>query len=199
MKVTRAIGEVLQVFNEPSTIDVLVHHRDTRPLDPHDPADPQHAFVLLLWRSAGLQSTALSPPGVADLPTYVADVLKAEGVFPPAAPGALPPAPTGWNLAPTTAGRALHDLDVRLDARMPRAVPIDVDLSAPSVPGGPGIPDGHRVLFLAIVGSTVDHCGLGPGGAAPVLPPSPATPTITDLVRGWPYAAMRLVRASRRP
>jgi hypothetical protein len=194
------VGEVLQVFNERSTVDVLVHHRDTRPLDPADP-DPtnrNHAVVLLLWRSAGLQSTVLGPPAtaVAAIPTYVRDVLRAEGLLPPFAVGALPSVPTGWILAPTSTGRALHKLDVRLDARMPRAVSIDVDLSPPASSGSPGVPDGHRVLFLAIAGSTVDPCGNAAGGVPASLP---ASPTLDDLVRGWPYAAMRLVRANRRP
>jgi hypothetical protein len=75
-------------------------------------------------------------------------------------------------------------LPVGVDARMPRAVPIDVDLS--------DITTGHSVLFLAIVGSTVDPCSEAPVGL-------PATPRPADLARGWPYAALRLVRVSARP
>jgi hypothetical protein len=170
---------VQQLFNEPSTVDVLIHHRDTRPLNASD------AFVLLLWRQAASQPGALTPTTIAGISAYVASVLTAEAVTAPM-PSALPADPPGWTFAPNAAGRALHTLNVKLDARMPRGVSIDVDLSAP------GVPNLHRVLFLAIVGSKVDPCSIPPVGM-------PATPTMDDLVRRWPYAAMRLIRVSARP
>jgi hypothetical protein len=67
---------------------------------------------------------------------------------------------------------------------MPRAVSIDVDLT--------GIPDNHFVLFLAIAGSTVDPC-TAPAQALP------AAPTVRQVIRRWPYAALRLVQVTRRP
>jgi len=76
---------------------------------------------------------------------------------------------------------ALNALSVALDARLPRAVPIDVDLSA--------VPVNNRVLFLAIGGSSVDPCTAPPVGL-------PANPTVVDLVKCWPYAALRMVRLS---
>jgi hypothetical protein len=74
-------------------------------------------------------------------------------------------------------------LPVTLDARMPRAVPIDVNLS--------DVKAGSFVMFLAIAGSSVDPCTEAPVGL-------PGTPTPADLVRGWPYAALRLVQVSVR-
>lgn len=168
---------VQQLFNEPSTVDVLIHHRDTRPLNAGD------AFALLLWRHAASQPGALTPATIAGIPAYVASVLAAEAVT-TAVSGPLPAVPPGWTLAPDPLGRALHKLDVKLDARMPRGVSIDVDLSSP------GVPNLRRVLFLAVVGSRVDPC--------PALA-GPAPSTMEDLVRRWPYAAMRLIRVSARP
>ena len=65
---------------------------------------------------------------------------------------------------------------------MPRAVPIDIDLS--------GVTAGHFVLFVALAGSTVDPFTGASAGAIN---------TVTDLVRGWPHAAARLVRVFPRP
>ena len=70
-----------------------------------------------------------------------------------------------------------------LDARLPRAVPIDVDLG--------GVDEFHRVLLLAIAGSDGDRCAADPVGLA-------AGATVSDLVQRWPYAAIRLVTVSPR-
>ncbi len=160
--------DVAHVFAEWSTVDVLVHHRDVRPLPAGD------AFVLLLWRHATSRS-ALLATDVSAIPAYVAAVLG---------PGPVPPAPAGWDRAETTAGSPRIPLPSALDARMPRAVPVDVNLSTAQ--------PNDFYLFLAIAGSGVDPCGLAPVG----LPP---TPTPADLARGWPYAALRLVRILARP
>jgi hypothetical protein len=161
----RVVSSSWQVFAEPSTVDVLVHHRDTRALAAND------AWVVLLWRSDP-SSTALLSANLATLPALAASLLTAT----PAA------TPAGWNLATTGAGLAVHRLPVPLDARLPRAVSIDVDLS--------GVPAFHRVLLVAVTGSSVD----------PLLqPPAGAPATVTDLVRAWPYAAMRLLRVVPRP
>ncbi|WP_328994356.1 hypothetical protein OG394_07940 [Kribbella sp. NBC_01245] len=132
--VPRTLLDVQQVFKEPSTVDVLIHHRDT---------SPTAAFALLLWRSSASPSTLLNTD-VTNLPAYVASVLAA---------GPVPSVPTGWDRPP---GPARIPLSVPVDARMPRAVPIDVDLST--------IPTGHFVLFLAIAGSTADLCTAPPVG-----------------------------------
>jgi len=157
---------VAEAFNEPSTVDVLIHHRDTRPLAVND------AFAILLWRTDAAIGPMLSPD-ISPLLPYVASAI---------AGGPVPAAPAGWNRVLAPAGGVLHRLPAALDARMPRAVSIDVDLSA--------VPDNHHVLFVAVAGSSVDPC-----------PPPvglPATPTITDLVTRWPYAAVRVVKLSKR-
>ncbi len=161
----RTVGDVWHVFREPCTVDVLLHHRDSRPLPPDD------AFAILLWRSAA-SASALLGASVTGVPAFVASLL---GTTPLAVPG-------GWTLAGPGGGASVHRLPTSLDARMPRAVPIDVDLS--------GVPSGHRVLFLAIVGSGTDAFT-----AAPVGAPT----TASALVRAWPYAALRMVRAYPRP
>ena len=157
---------VWSVFAEPCTVDVLLHHRDSRPVPSGS------AFAILLWMTAPDEATLLG----ADASTVVAYVTTVAGGLP------LAP-PAGWTLASPGGGAALNALPVDLDARLPRAVPIDVDLGA--------VPANNRVLFLAIGGSSVDPC------TAPAVG-LPANPTVVDLVRSWPYAALRMVRVSHR-
>jgi hypothetical protein len=157
---------VVQVFREPSRVDVLIHHRDTIVL----PAGS--AFAILLWRFGPSEATLLATD-VSPIPGYVTTVLGG---------GPVPPVPAGWRRE-LVAGSPRIPLPVPLDARMPRAVPIDVDLSV--------VPDGESVLFLAITGSTADPCSVPPAGL-------PATPRPADLVRRWPYAALRLARVDAR-
>ncbi|MGZ8456363.1 MAG: hypothetical protein ACXWZ4_07165 [Gemmatirosa sp.] len=154
------IGDTWHVFSERSMVDVLIHHRDTRPLNAND------AFATLLWRS-GPSASALLASAVGTLPAYVASLLTATPLATPA----------GWILGGPGAGVALHRLGVALDARLPRAVPIEVDVST--------VASGHHVLFLAIVGSSADPF---------TTPPVGAPTTVSALVRAWPYAAMRMVR-----
>ncbi len=158
--------DVWSVFAEPCTVDVLLHHRDSRPVPSGS------AFAILLWMSAPAEATLLG----ADASTIAAYAATVAGGLPQA-----PPA--GWTLASPGGGAALNALPVDLDARLPRAVPIDVDLSA--------VPVNDRVLFLAIGGSNVDPCTAPPVGL-------PANPTVVDLVRCWPYAALRMVRVTHR-
>lgn len=157
----RTLSDVSQIYNEPSTVEVLIHHRDTRALPTND------AFAALLWQDAASAAT-LTGANLAGLPAFAASLLT----------GAPAPTPAGWKLA----GAALNTLPVALDARLPRAVSVDVDLS--------GVKAGHRVLFVAIVGSSADQLTTVPVGA-PV--------TVTDMVKAWPNAAMRLVRVWKRP
>ena len=161
------VNDAWSVYREQCTVDVLLHHRDTRTLDPADPIRPEHAFAMLLWQS-GPSRPALLATNLAALPVFAAGL---------AGGGPLGPVPGGWNIATDGAGSALHALPVRLDARVPRAVSIDVNLA--------NITAGHFVLFMAVAGSTVDPC------TAPTVAP---INTIAGLVRGWPHAAARLVR-----
>ncbi|HEU4426500.1 MAG TPA: hypothetical protein VFR67_28505 [Pilimelia sp.] len=163
----RALGVgLIQLYNEPSTIDVLIHHRDTRPLAANN------AFAILLWRSAASQATLES-----------FDVGPARPYAASAALGAVPGAPgAGWNRV-LRGGSPLLRLPVPLDARMPRAVSVDVDFS--------GVAAGQHVLIMAFVGSSVDLCVAPPVGL-------PANPTLADLTCGWPYAAARIIRVEAR-
>ena len=156
------------VFREPSTVDILLHHRDSRPVQ------PPGAFAVLLWRSAAT-AAALLATGFADLPPFLAAVALA-GVGAPA-----PASPAGWNVATTAGGSAMRTLPVMLDARLPRAVSIDVDLST--------VTNGQRVLLLALVGSGADD---------PVTAPAGAPANVADLVQAWPNAALRIVKVVNR-
>jgi hypothetical protein len=163
--------DVAQVYREKNTVDVQIHHRDTRPVA------AGHSFAVLMFREDASDATLLASDMTA-FPAYLRSVLAADN-----AGTALPAAPAGWTIV-TTGGPGLHRLTVRLDARMPRAVPIDVDLS--------GVTDGHFVLFLAFVGSDADPYTTVPVGL-------PATPNVSDLVTRWSPAAARLVKVARRP
>ena len=154
-----------RVHKEPVTVDVLVHHRDTRPLAVND------AFAIVLWRSSAGQAAALGHD-VSGFVPFAQSLLT----------GAPQADPAGWNVAVDGAGSRVHRLGHVLDARLPKAIPVDIDLSA--------VPDWHRVLVVAIVGSSVDALTTAP------------TAAVTDpasLVRQWPHAAMRLVQVVPRP
>ena len=168
----RVIGNIWTVYREPSTVDVLVHHRDGREVAAGG------AFVVLMWRSGATPAAlmALSPLNVA---TYLTSVVAG-------APGAVP---GGWSVATGTGGVARRVLSVPLEGRMPRGTSIDVDLSAVAV--------GQHVLFLAFVCSTADDLPLQPPSMSTVANVPPAS--ITDLVRCWPYAAARVVSIQSRP
>lgn len=150
------------VFSEPSTVDVLLHHRDTRPVAAGS------SYAMLLWRTAGSDVDLLDSPAAG-----IVDWARA------AVSGGNPAAPAGWQIG----GAHRNPLSVPLEARLPRAVPIDVDLT--------GLARFARVLFLGIGGSGTDPCTAAPVGM-------PAGATVSDLVRRWPHAAMRLVTVSPR-
>jgi hypothetical protein len=157
---SRASHEVL--YRGPSTVDVLIHHRDTQPLAAND------AFAILLWRSAATQA-ALETFDVGPTRAYAVSCAIRSAPGPPGA---------GWNQV-LSGGSPLLRLPVPLDARMPRAVSVDVDFTC--------VATGQYILIMAFVGSSVDPC------AAPVADNMPANPTtIADLTRYWPCAAGRI-------
>ncbi len=158
-------GNIWMVYHERSTVDVLLHHRDTRPV----PAD--EAFAMLLWR-ADRGGARLAATDCSSIPDYARSLLTGS-------PGS---APDGWNVALAADGTPLHRLPVALAARMPRAVSIDVDLSA--------VPTGHRVMLLALAGSTADPFA---------APTAGAIDRVDRFVRRWPHAAARLISCWRRP
>lgn len=160
------------VFAEPSTVEVLVHHRDTRPLT------PGQAHALLLWRSDPVPANLLGL-AAADLVTYL-------GKY--ATETTVQAAPAGWKIAGPAVGTAVASLGLPLDARIPRAVSFDVDLSLPNVSAN------DYVLLVAVAWSDLDRIA-----QAPALPTAPPTPTVVDLALGWPYVALRLVQVTPRP
>jgi hypothetical protein len=171
------IGGVWTVYAEPSTVEVLLHHRDSRPVD------AGRAWVVLLWRYVASVADGLAAPvaGVVDLHTR-AWTTTATGN----------PVPGGWTVCRLPNGAARIPLQATLDARMPRAVSIDVDLTAPRAPlGQPQPPAPRAAVFLALGGSLDDDPADAPVGPAPV--------TVDDLVRAWPHAAARVVQLTPRP
>ena len=153
---------IWRVYAEPCTVDVLLHHRDTRPIAANG------AYVALFWRSAPSDATLL------------AELAETFASLHPWSGGAVVPTPAGWNLV-SVSGSAVHRLPVALDAFMPRAVSIDVDLST--------VAAGDHVLFVAVCGGSTE------------TPPAPTgmqngVSTVADMVRAWPRAAMRLVQVT---
>jgi hypothetical protein len=106
------VGDGWNVRRGRVTVDVLLHHRDTRPVP------PDGAFAVLLWVKAADRAAVLAVPStgiVAALPATVT------------APTTLT-APTGW------VGMAATVLPTALDARMPQTVSFDVDLTTVDQP-----------------------------------------------------------------
>jgi len=172
--------EVWQVYRESSVVDVLLHHRDTRPIDPAPPAPSvaQSAYAVLMWRSA---SSAATLPAVdtSDIPAYVRSLVGG---------GSANAVPAGWNVAVTDGG-PVYRLTVPLSARTPRAVAIPLDLTAGN--GAGQVPANHRhVLLIALAGSDIDQFTAVPAGAVD---------TPANLVRNWPHAAARLISVFNRP
>ncbi len=161
------IGDVWRVHAEVSTVDILLHHRDMR-------AVPENgAFAILLRRSGPNREALLNSDG-SDLVAFARDL----------ATGNPHATPAGWTLENGNVGASVHRLPVALDARMPRAVSVDVDLA--------GVHPHHFVLFLALAGSTVDLCAAAPHAM-------PATPSVRQVARRWPHAALRMVQVAPRP
>jgi hypothetical protein len=95
-------------------------------------------------------------------------------------------APNGWQVVTTGAGAARHTLGVPLSAHLPRAVTVDLDLTAPGAP----TPTPRGVVLLALTGSLMDD--------QPV-PEPPAPGALADFVRDRWYAAARFLLVSLRP
>jgi hypothetical protein len=166
------VNDLWTVFREPCTVDVLVHHRDAIGLRANQ------GFVVLLWRVGVTPSDLLALPVATLLPFLAA-----------AATGTAQPVPGGWNLATGGGGITWRTVPTAVDARMPRAVSIDVDLTT--------VPNKQQVLFLAFVGSI----GAGEVFVPPTTAPGAVVPptTVAELVRFCPYAAARIVHIENRP
>jgi hypothetical protein len=166
------VNDLWTVFHEPSTVDVLVHHRDAIGLRANQ------GFVVLLWRVGANPSDLMALSVTTLLPFLTA-----------AAAGTAQAVPAGWNLATGGGGVTWRTVPTAVDARMPRAVSIDVDLTT--------APNKQQVLFLAFVGSI----GAGEVFVPPSMAPGAVVPptTVAELVRFCPYAAARIVHLEERP
>lgn len=157
---------VWRVYREPSLVEILLHHRDVSPVPPNG------AFAVLLWQTNRSES-ALRAIDTTAVPAYATSLVGG---------GAPNPTPPGWNVVVASDGTPLHRLPLDLSARTPRAVAVPFDTSP--------IPMSHRVLLLALAGSSVD------GFSAP---PTGPVANAAQLVQAWPHAAGRLISVSNRP
>ena len=160
IRTPRLDGDIPAVPREPSTVEVLLHHRDLREVP------RMEASVIVYWRSGGAVADLMAAPVddiVAHADAHVAGLSHA--------------APAGWSVAVDVFGMSTWTNDDPVSARMPRSVPVDVDVS--TVP-----PADDHVVFLAVAASSVDGPRL----------PAPAAATVATLVLRWPYAAARVVR-----
>ncbi|MDH5545472.1 MAG: hypothetical protein OEZ43_07765 [Gammaproteobacteria bacterium] len=179
----RVVAGVWQIHREPVIVDVLLHHRDTNPVNVNE------SGVVLLWRSHSDQTHLLN----VDCRSVI-DFARAQ--FSAGAPTTL----THWNVA-LNGGNALHRLPVKLSARMPRSVEVRIDLGTDAPPSDAGgdvanpspTVDQDYVLLLAIGGSQIDQF------SAPTNLPAAGNVSVNDLVRNWPHAAARLIRVVNRP
>lgn len=158
----RERDSIWQVHAGACRVDVTLHHRDTRAV----PANG--AYTALFTKSAPSKDALL-----AELAENFSGLYGWTG-------GATVPTPAGWTRVLAN-GSAVHRLAAPLDAYLPRAVSIDLDLSAEVA--------GTHVLLFAVCGSSAE------------TPPVPdgmvdGVSTVVDLVRAWPRAAMRLVQVT---
>lgn len=157
-------------YAEPVVVDVLVHHRDLR----------RQAVGTV---NVGLLTAHDADPAALRALDIGNTVAWARAV----ATGATPPAlPADWTPATRTSSGTIHHswaVPAELDAYLPRAVSIPLDLSGRH---------GESVLVVAVAGSVTDPCTTNP-----LSLPSPAR--VEDLVTRWPHAAALLLRVQNRP
>ena len=135
---TYAPPTVARVLRRPHRVDVLVHHRDSRPLAGDD------VRVTLLRRNLPVDPVAWPTIAVGDAwKDAVVQVLTATP------PGSLP---DGWTYADSGANR-VRRLQSAVDARMPRAVTFETSFA--------GAPIDQRIMLLAVVHSTIDPIAQG--------------------------------------
>ena len=168
------IAPIMRSERAPHIVDVLVHHRDSRPVARADvrvavlsrpmPADPNTWGAIAIsdeWKArvAQLMSGAALPPGFA--------------------------LPDSWNIAdPARTRQPGGDVD----ARLPRVVSFNVDFSPRLNPDGTqGVPPDSMWILLAVV-----HAA----NSDPVAAGDIAGATLQDVVRGSHHFAARVVRVS---
>lgn len=119
---------VWHCYAEKSVVDILLHHRDSRPTDAND------AYTALFTRKAADSATlrALLAQPFAALHAWT---------------GTTPvPAVTDWTLV-SVGANSVHKLPPKLDAFMPRGISVELDLST-------GFTAGDHVLLMAVCGSS---------------------------------------------
>lgn len=156
-----AFAGLWNVPAQPSVVEVLLHHRAS------EPTADLTTYAGLLWKEVTAASNPLAEPAQ----DFVDWWDEASELF-----GDTTAAPAGWTVVRTSPPTSRNVLDIGLDARLPRALPIPLDLT----------PLAGKLIVLAAFSSSLADNGLqpAPGGAA----------TLTDLVRSWPHVAVRLVQ-----
>jgi hypothetical protein len=130
---TYAPPMVARVLRRPHRVDVLVHHRDSRPLV------GDNVRVTLLRRN--LPADPVTWPALAVGNAWKDAVVQ---VLTGTPPGALP---DGWTYADSGANRVRRPRSA-VDAQMPRAVTFETSFA--------GAPIDQRIMLLAVVHSSAD-------------------------------------------
>lgn len=158
---TTVFGELWSVSARPSVVEVLLHHRAS------EPASGFTSYAGLMWKEVTGAGNPLAEPAQGFVDWWD----EASELF-----GDTAAAPAGWTVVRNSPPAGFNTLDIDLDARLPRAVPIALDLA----------PLAGKLIVLAAFASSVADNGLqpAPGGAA----------TLTDLVQSWPHVAIRLIQ-----
>ena len=160
---------IWNVYGEKCVVDVLLHHRDTRALAAND------AYMALFMKQGATPAALLAEAASAFTGLH-------------AWAGSTPvPQPAGWTRVEVSSN-ALHTLTSKLDAFMPRAISVEVDLTT-AVGQALPMPVGAHVMFFAVCGSSAESPPPAPVGLV-------AASTIADLVVRWPRSALRLVQVA---
>ena len=155
-----AFAGLWSVPGRPSVVEVLLHHRASAP------TTPLTSSAGLMWKEVTVGSIPLTEPAQPFVDWWASASDVPEGSV---------AAPPGWTVVRGSPLTACHVLDESLDARLPRSVPVPVDLTAAA---------GKVVLLVAFASSIADG-GLRPAPAAPA--------TLARLLLEWPHVAARLV------
>jgi hypothetical protein len=159
--------DIWNVYAEKCVIDVLLHHRDTRAVAAND------AYVALFMKQGATPAALLAEPASTFTTLH-------------AWSGSTPvPQPAGWTRVEVS-GSALHKLPTTLDAFMPRAISVEVDLTT-AIGQATAMPVGTHVMFVAVCGSSAESPPPAPVGLV-------GASTIADLAVRWPRSALRLVQ-----
>lgn len=152
------------VTPQPSVVEVLLHRRGAAMA-----GDGAHVAGLL-WRPLARGDSALSEPSQAFVDWWTGVV---------AGGGAVPAPPAGWSFVPGAGPRQTHQVAGQLEARLPKAVPIPLDLS------------GQRTSLMLLAFVATVGVGLAPVVGAPT--------TLLALADSWPHIAARRILVTPNP